>query len=154
MANKRQSWSRIFYSLANNGLALPAVLPIYHPDGTLKLVANAEYSLQVLDDFMNQPSVHITEGTIAFVCELDGVLVASKPAGLSTALEQGEHTASGATRVRMNVVDAVSKEHPEEAQKIRRVGRWLLDHFGSFAEVPEREVRGLCRVLLPLPPGG
>eukprot|EP00668_Euglena_longa_P023217 GGOE01028969.1.p1 GENE.GGOE01028969.1~~GGOE01028969.1.p1 ORF type:complete len:858 (-),score=205.79 GGOE01028969.1:913-3441(-) len=124
--NGRQSWSAIFYSLPMGGLSLPAVMPIYHPNGALKLVSQAEISLKELDSFFT--GLLLTPNTFAFIAELDGSLVASVPAGLSTALPS-QQSATGAIMTRV-----ISQEAGDA--RIAGAAAWLVAQYGSLAAVP------------------
>eukprot|EP00667_Euglena_gracilis_P001248 EG_transcript_1248 len=123
--NSQQSWSGIYFSIQGR-LALPAVLPVYHPDGRLKLVAEAEVSLEQLDTFFTH--MKLTDNTFAFVAELDGNLVASIPQGLSTS-EQNLQSATGAAESRVTILHAGD-------ERIVAAGTWLLAEYGSLSAVP------------------
>eukprot|EP00667_Euglena_gracilis_P002723 EG_transcript_2729 len=120
----KQAWSAIYLSFRGE-FALPAVLPVYHPDGRLKLVAEADFSIQRLDAFLTH--LKLTSNTFAFVAELDGNLVASTPEGLSTAMPQ-QQSASG-------VALRVAAQQAGDA-RLAGAAQWLVRRFGSFLAVP------------------
>eukprot|EP00668_Euglena_longa_P023237 GGOE01028989.1.p1 GENE.GGOE01028989.1~~GGOE01028989.1.p1 ORF type:complete len:852 (-),score=214.03 GGOE01028989.1:191-2701(-) len=122
----RQSWSAIYYSLPMGGLSLPAVIPIYHLNGTLKLVAEAEISLKELDSLL--AGMLLTPNTFAFVAEPNGSLVASIPSGLSTALPTQE-SATGAVVTRIQAAEAGDA-------RIAGAAAWLIQQYRSLAALP------------------
>lgn len=58
-------------SPGGEALAITAVMPVYHPDGQLKLVAEVELSLQQVGSFFTR--LKLTPNTFAFVVDMAGV---------------------------------------------------------------------------------
>eukprot|EP00668_Euglena_longa_P023221 GGOE01028973.1.p1 GENE.GGOE01028973.1~~GGOE01028973.1.p1 ORF type:complete len:860 (-),score=197.23 GGOE01028973.1:876-3413(-) len=126
LMNPNQSWSVIYFSLPLNELSIAAIMPVFHPSGELKLVAEAEISLQQLDSFF--ALLKTTANTFAFVAEMDGNLVASVPVGLSTAL----HSQQSATGI---VETRVVAQHASDA-RVAGAAAWLVARYGSLAAIP------------------
>eukprot|EP00667_Euglena_gracilis_P001058 EG_transcript_1059 len=129
VARCNQSWSVVYYSLPMEALAITAVMPVYHPDGQLKLVAEVELSLQQVGSFFTR--LKLTPNTFAFVVDMAGNLVASNPEGLATAID-AQHTPTGA-------VDTLVAAQRAGDARIAAAAAWLVAQFGAFSTVPTED---------------
>eukprot|EP00668_Euglena_longa_P019768 GGOE01024565.1.p1 GENE.GGOE01024565.1~~GGOE01024565.1.p1 ORF type:complete len:825 (+),score=202.77 GGOE01024565.1:93-2477(+) len=122
----RQAWMGVAYSSACSSLSLPAVMPVFHPDGALKLVAHVQPCLHNLDTQIN--GVRITPNIFAFVAQMDGTLLATVPEGLS--LKSMQHGSMNESML----ASVFTTKKP-----LSTTATWLQGRFGSFVRIPQED---------------
>jgi adenylate cyclase len=118
-------WGSIYLWVNTQELSIPAVHPIYSPDGKLRGVFSTEFLLANVSKFLQALKIAKTGKT--FVIERSGLLIAS-----STAEKPFQLAPNGKTQERLNVLD--SKDELTHA-----TAQYLLHKFGNFQNIQERQ---------------
>ncbi|MBW4515200.1 MAG: HAMP domain-containing protein [Timaviella obliquedivisa GSE-PSE-MK23-08B] len=118
-------WGNTYLWVNTQELSIPAVHPIYSPDGKLQGVFSTEFLLSNVSKFLQK--LKIAKSGKTFVIERSGLLIASsiseKPFRLAF---------NGKTQERLNVYD--SKDALTHA-----IAKYLLNRFGNYRNIRERQ---------------
>jgi hypothetical protein len=119
-------WGNIYLWINTHELSIPAVQPIYSPEGKLQGVFSTEFLLSNVSKFLQELKIAKTGKT--FVMERSGLLIASS----STSEKPFRLALNGKTQERLNVFD--SKDAITHA-----TAQYLLHKFGSYQNIRERQ---------------
>ena len=118
-------WGNIYLWINTQELSIPAVHPIYSPDGKLEGVFSTEFLLSNVSKFLQALKIAKTGKT--FVIERSGLLIAS-----STSEKPFRVAFNGKTQERLNLFD--SKDALTHA-----TAQYLLHKFGNYYNIRERQ---------------
>eukprot|EP01065_Artemidia_motanka_P019876 TRINITY_DN2376_c0_g1_i2.p1 TRINITY_DN2376_c0_g1~~TRINITY_DN2376_c0_g1_i2.p1 ORF type:complete len:1255 (+),score=405.02 TRINITY_DN2376_c0_g1_i2:173-3766(+) len=134
----KQTWCKPFYRRTAKDYAIPACMPVYHDDGTLKGIGCRDAPLSLLDRFLAKQVLGINEeygdSATAFILEAaTGLLISTSRPGLSIA--SAEDSCSRDPQPCRYQATRLGDANSSEV--IGTTSRSILSKVGSWLQVPE-----------------